>query len=60
MGRRKDFGNATMNQSEMREEYDFSKGVRGKYAAAAVDGTNVVRRDDVVADELNGPSASNS
>jgi len=39
-----------MNQSEMREEYDFSKGVRGKYAAAARQGTNVVRLDDDVAE----------
>jgi len=29
-------------ESEMRSEYDFSRGVRGKYARRYVQGTNVV------------------
>lgn len=32
----------TQKVSEMREEYDFSQGVRGKYAAEYAEGTNVV------------------
>lgn len=38
-----------MKQPEMRDEYDFSKGVRGKYAAKAREGSNVVRLDADVA-----------
>ena len=34
---------------EMREEYDFSGGVRGKYAARYAEGTNIVRLDPDVA-----------
>jgi hypothetical protein len=34
---------------EMREEYDFSGGVRGKYAARYAEGTNLVRLDPDVA-----------
>lgn len=34
---------------EMREEYDFSSGVRGKYAARYAEGTNLVRLDPDVA-----------
>jgi hypothetical protein len=30
---------------EMREEYDFSGGVRGKYAERYAEGTNLVRLD---------------
>lgn len=30
------------NKSGMRAEYDFSKGVRGKYAMRAAQGTNLV------------------
>ncbi len=33
----------------MRKEYDFSKGVRGKYAAQYLHGTNVVVLDPDVA-----------
>ena len=32
----------TKRNSEMLEEYDFSKGVRGKYAKRYAEGTNVV------------------
>jgi hypothetical protein len=34
---------------EMREEYDFSGGVRGKYAERYAQGTNLVRLDPDVA-----------
>lgn len=40
----------TDEDSDMLEEYDFSNGVRGKYAARYAEGTNVVLLDpDVVA-----------
>ncbi len=35
--------------SEMREEYDFSRGVRGKYAKRFAQGSNVVILDPDVA-----------
>jgi hypothetical protein len=35
--------------SEMRDEYDFSGGVRGKYAKRFAEGTNVVVLDPDVA-----------
>ena len=35
---------------DMREEYDFSGGVRGKYAARFAEGSNVVVLDPDVAD----------
>jgi hypothetical protein len=34
---------------EMREEYDFSKGIRGKYARKYAEGSNVVVLDPDVA-----------
>lgn len=34
---------------DMLDEYDFSNGVRGKYAARYKEGTNIVRLDDDVA-----------
>jgi hypothetical protein len=33
----------------MLDEYDFSKGVRGKYAKRYHEGTNIIRLDDDVA-----------
>ncbi len=37
------------NDPDMLEEYDFSKGIRGKYAKRYADGTNVIVIDpDVV------------
>ena len=33
----------------MLKEYDFSKGVRGKYAERYKEGTNIVKLDDDVA-----------
>ncbi|MDD5211088.1 MAG: hypothetical protein PHV62_01625 [Sulfuricurvum sp.] len=35
-------------QSEMLNEYDFSKGVRGKYAQAYHEGVNIVKIDEDV------------
>jgi len=39
----------TKASRNMREKYDFSKGVRGKYAARFAEGTNVVVIDPDVA-----------
>ena len=39
-------------EEEMRSEYDFSGGVRGKYAARYAAGTNVVVLDPDVAREF--------
>jgi hypothetical protein len=38
-----------MRKDEMRDHYDFSGGVRGKYAARYLEGTNVVALDPDVA-----------
>jgi hypothetical protein len=35
-------------QPEMLDEYDFSKGVRGKYAQAYHEGVNIVKIDEDV------------
>lgn len=40
---------ASNQDPEMLEEYDFSKGVRGKYAERATEGTNIVKLDADVA-----------
>jgi hypothetical protein len=40
---------ATEKDPDMLDEYDFSGGVRGKYAARYQEGTNIVRLDDDVA-----------
>ena len=37
------------HDSEMLDEYDFSKGIRGKYAKRYHEGTNIIRLDDDVA-----------
>jgi len=37
---------------EIREEYDFSKGERGKYARQYAEGTNVVILDPEIAQEF--------
>jgi hypothetical protein len=44
----------------MREEYDFSGGVRGKYAARYAEGTNIVRLDPDVAKVFPDSAAVNS
>jgi len=38
------------NDPDMLEEYDFSKGIRGKYAKKYVEGTNLVPIDPDVAE----------
>jgi hypothetical protein len=40
------------NEDEMLEEYDFSKGVRGKYVERLKEGSNVVVLDPDVASEF--------
>ena len=35
-------------QPEMLDEYDFSKGIRGKYAKAYLEGVNIVKIDEDV------------
>jgi ABC-type tungstate transport system permease subunit len=40
---------ASRSLSEMKAEYDFSDGTRGKYARAYADGTNVIVLDPDVA-----------
>jgi hypothetical protein len=45
--------------SEMRDEYDFSEGVRGKYAQRFAEGSNVVVLDPDVAAEFKTPQAVN-
>ncbi len=47
-----------MNQKdEMLEEYDFSNGVRGKYAQAYKEGVNIVKLDsDVIIPIYTTPS----
>jgi len=37
-------------EPEMLDEYDFSKGARGKYAQRYREGTNIIRLDDDVAE----------
>lgn len=46
-------------EPEMRDEYDFSSGVRGKYAARFAEGSNVVVLDPDVAAEFKTPQAVN-
>jgi hypothetical protein len=43
----------------MRKEYDFGKGVRGKYAAKYKAGTNIVRLDPDVAKVFKTPQSVN-
>jgi len=45
--------------SDIREEYDFSDGVRGKYAARFAEGSNVVVLDPDVAVEFRTRKAVN-
>ena len=48
------------DQDEMREEYDFSKGIRGKYAKRFAEGSNVVVLDPDVAAAFKTPKSVNS
>ena len=41
---------ASRIERDMLDEYDFSGGVRGKYAQRYREGTNIVRLDDDVAE----------
>jgi hypothetical protein len=50
---------ATTAGQDMRPEYDFSKGVRGKYAAQFAEGTNLVLLAPDVAAEFPTASAVN-
>lgn len=43
---------AESQQDQMRPEYDFSKGVRGKYAKQYAEGTNVVILEADIAQEF--------
>ncbi len=36
--------------SDMLDEYDFSQGIRGKYAQRYSEGTNIIKLDDDVAE----------
>lgn len=42
--------NRNEDNDELRDEYDFSSGVRGKYAAAYREGTNVILLDSDMAE----------
>jgi hypothetical protein len=44
---------------EMLEEYDFSKGMRGKYAARFAEGSNVVVLDPDIAGSFKTPQEVN-
>ena len=46
-------------KSEMRDEYDFSKGQRNKYADRFAKGTNVIVLDADVAEVFHDPKAVN-
>lgn len=50
---------STAKISSMRDNYDFSKGVRGKYAARYNEGTNIVLLDPDVAKEFPNAAAVN-
>ena len=51
-----------LNQQDpdLLDEYDFSKGVRGKYAQRYREGTNIVRLDDNVTKIFPGTKSVNS
>jgi hypothetical protein len=51
--------NIMKNDADMLEEYDFSNGVRGKYAAKYAEGTNVVIIDPDVAKYFSDPESVN-
>lgn len=39
---------ASKQQQDMLDEYDFSKGIRGKYAKRYQEGTNIIKLDEDV------------
>ena len=46
-------------EPEMRDEYDFSEGVRGKYVSRFADGSNVIVLDPDVAEVFGDAKAVN-
>jgi len=48
-----------VRQPEMREEYDFSGGVRGKYSSRFAQGSNVIVLDPDVAEVFGDAEAVN-
>ena len=55
MSKKADLG----SEPEMREEYDFSNAVRGKYAGPFAEGSNVIVLDPDVAEVFSDPAAVN-
>jgi hypothetical protein len=51
--------NPEERNGEMRAEYDFRGGIRGKYADRFAEGSNVVALDPDVAAQLKTPKAVN-
>ena len=51
--------NSDQQDGEMRAEYDFRAGIRGKYADRFAEGSNVVVLDPDVAAQLKTPKAVN-
>ena len=49
----------TKPTNEIRDDYDFSGGVRGKYAARFAEGSNIVVLDPDVAAEFDSAEAVN-
>lgn len=50
----------TSGDEEMLEEYDFSKGIRGKYVSRFKEGSNVVILDPDVAEIFNDSDSVNN
>ena len=48
-----------VREPEMKAEYDFSQGVRGKYAARFAEGSNVIVLDPDVAEVFSDAKAVN-
>jgi hypothetical protein len=48
-----------VREPDMREEYDFSEGVRGKYASRFANGSNVIVLDPDVAEVFGDAKAVN-
>ena len=48
-----------VREPEMRDEYDFSEGVRGKYASRFAEGSNVIVLDPDVAEVFGDAEAVN-
>ncbi len=51
--------NSSRNDRQVRDEYDFTKGVRGKYAQLFARGSNVVVLDPDVASRFTTSAAVN-